>query len=166
MAALLVGRRCALLVLRATVRIVVVLIAGTALALAAAVAGGVSHRGYSCFCGVRMVRFCWCCCGSRRAGVGIGDSVTSDVRVDQRTGAVLTGEQGFGLLKSDDDLAVGLPPLVVNVPGQVPGESPCGELGIGVQPVQVRRTECDDVFIRCKQPTAGQGADAVGGFPA
>ncbi len=165
-AALLLGSRCALLVLRATVRIVVVLVAGTALALAAAVAGVVSHRGYSCFCGVRMVRFCWCGCGSRRAGVGIGDRVTSGVRVDQRTGAVLTGEQGFGLLESDDDLAVGLPPLLVNVPGQVPGESPCGELGIGVQPVEVGGAESDDVFIRCEQPAARQRADAVGSFPA
>ena len=134
------------------VLLLVVFVAGAALA---AVARAVSHRWHSWFCGVRMGRFCWAGYRSRRAGVGVG--------VDDRSGAVLTGMQGLGLLEPDDHRAVGLPPLFVEVLRQVPGESGGGEFCVSAHLLIIGRGERNDVVVGGQEPLVAQSTDTVGG---
>ena len=132
------GCRGPRILLRPAVLIVVVLVAGTSLALAAAVLV-VGHRWHSWFCGVRMG--CFCCSGRviRLAGVGVG--------VDDGSGAELAGVQTLGFLESQDYFTVGLPSLLLNISPKMPGERFCGEFAVCADLPEVGRADRDDVII-------------------
>jgi hypothetical protein len=95
-------------VFRTPVTVVVVLVAGPTLSLAAAVTRVVSHGCYSLFC-VEWVVSVWL----GRCGVG----------VDRSARAKLTCVQFRRLLESDNHITIRLPALILEVPFQVLGES-------------------------------------------
>ena len=75
----------------------------------------------------------------RRAGLNIG--------VDSTTGAVLAGTQARQLLEPDDNLTIRLPPLFMDVVGQVPRESARCGVRVGAYFLEVVHTEGNDVFV-------------------
>jgi hypothetical protein len=94
----------------------------------------------------------------RRAGLHIG--------VDSTTGAVLAGTQVRRLLEPDDHLTIRLPPLFMDVVGQVPSERARGEIGVGAHLLEVVPTEGNDVFVGGQKAISVQPLDAVARFAA
>ena len=132
------------------VLIVVVLVAGTSLALAAAVLV-VGHRWHSWFCGVRMVRFC---CGGW-GGVGVDDG----------SGAVLAGVQAPGLLEAEDHFTIGLPLLLLNISRQVLGERFRGQFAVSAYLLKIGHTEGNDIVVGSQEHPAGQSLHPVESLP-
>src|ERR1700761_5288507 len=94
----------------------------------------------------------------RRAGLNIG--------VDSTTGAVLAGVQVRRLLEPDDHLTIRLPPLFIDVVGQVPAESARREIRVGADRLEVVPTEGNDVFVGGQKAVSLQLAETALRFAA
>src|SRR5246127_785617 len=94
----------------------------------------------------------------RRAGLDVG--------VDSTAGAVLTGMQARRLLEPDDHITIRLPPLFIDIVGQVRRESGRLETRIGAHLLKVVHTEGNDVFVGGQKAISRKRAYTVVGFPA
>ena len=94
----------------------------------------------------------------RRAGLDVG--------VDSTAGAELAGVQVRRLLEPDDHITIRLPPLSMDVVGQVPSESARREILIGAHPFKVVHTEGNDVFVGRQKAISLQRSETVLSFAA
>src|SRR5947209_10633475 len=89
-----------------------------------------------------------------------------DIRIDSTAGAVLTGMQARRPLEPDDHITIRLPPLFMDIVGQVPRESARREIRVSAHLLKVVHTEGNDVFVGGQKPVSRKRADTVVGFPA
>src|ERR1700745_2780169 len=94
----------------------------------------------------------------RRAGLDVG--------VDSTARAVLTGMQARRLLEPDDHITIRLPPLFIDIVGQVPRESGRLAIRVGAHLLKVVHTEGNDVFVGGQKAISLPRAYPIVGFPA
>lgn len=144
--------------MRTAITVVVVLVAGPPLPLIPAVARIVSHCYYSSFCAERVTRLWPERIVDRRSGLGIG--------IDSTACAELASVQARCLLEPDNHLTIRLPPLFIDIVGQVPLESARREARIGPHFLEVVHTEGNDVLVGHQKAIPRERPDAAVGLAA